>query len=320
MLHQPVSQKLQKPYSPTPLLPYSTTPAFQLRMTNVMKELVIISGKGGTGKTTLTASFAALAHNAILADCDVDAADLHLLLHPRTTHREDFRSGETAVIDQDACIHCNRCREVCRFEAISAEHVIDSFACEGCGVCFHVCPVNAVEMQENHCGEWYISDTKYGSMVHARLKAAEENSGKLVALVKENAKRLAGEQNKSLLLVDGPPGIGCPVISSLTGANMVLVVTEPTLSGIHDLQRVTELTAHFGIQTAVCVNKYDINPETTQQIKSYCGEHDIRFIGAIPYHPVVVDALVHQQSIVEYSQNSIAETVRQIWEQIEQEL
>ena len=175
-------------------------------------------------------------------------------------------------------------------------------------------------MQENHCGEWFISDTKYGPMVHARLKAAEENSGKLVALVKQNAERIAREQGKSLILVDGPPGIGCPVISSVAGAGMVLVVTEPTLSGVHDLQRVTELTAHFGIPTAVCVNKYDINPATTEQIKTYCSEHDVRFMGAIPYHPVVVEALVHQQTIVEYSHNSIAETVRQIWAQIEQEL
>ena len=204
---------------------------------NIMKELVIISGKGGTGKTTFTASFAALAKQAVFADCDVDAADLHLLLHPEIQRREEFRSGSTAFIDQEKCTHCGRCQELCRFDAINDSHTIDPFSCEGCTVCFHFCPANAIDMRENLCGEWFISETQYGQMVHARLAPAEENSGKLVAIVRQQAKRIAEEQQKSLIVIDGPPGIGCPVISSLAGVDMVLVITEPTLSGIHDLQR-----------------------------------------------------------------------------------
>ena len=288
-----------------------------------MKELVIISGKGGTGKTTLTASFAALAKQAVLADCDVDAADLHLLLHPKIQHREDFRSGVTAFIDQEKCTHCGTCQELCRFDAIDKpdeSYIVNGFACEGCSVCFHFCPVEAIEMRENLCGAWYISETQYGPMVHAKLRPAEENSGKLVALVRQQAKRIAEEQCKSLILIDGPPGIGCPVISSVTGADMVLVVTEPTLSGVHDLERVTELTAHFQIPTYVCVNKYDINPQITDEITGYCSEHELTFIGEIPYDMTIVKALVDQMPVVEYSQDTTSETIRRIWQQIEQQV
>jgi MinD superfamily P-loop ATPase len=285
-----------------------------------MKELVIISGKGGTGKTTFVASFAALTTQAVLADCDVDAADLHLLLHPTIKQREEFRSGVTAYIDPEKCTHCGKCQEVCRFDAIDDSHVVNTFACEGCRICWYVCPVKAIDMRENVCGEWFISETKYGPMVHARLKAAEENSGKLVALVREQAKYLAEEQGKSLVLIDGSPGIGCPVISSIAGATMVLVVTEPTLSGLHDLQRVAELTAHFSIPTGVCVNKYDLNHQISDEIKAYCSENKLRFLGKIPYDRIVVEALVHQIPIVEYSRNAIRETIARIWEQIEQQL
>ncbi len=285
-----------------------------------MKELVIISGKGGTGKTTFTASFAALAKQAVLADCDVDAADLHLLLKPVIQHREEFRSGVTAFIDQRKCTHCGKCQEVCHYDAIDNSHVVNTFACEGCKVCFYLCPVQAVEMQENMCGEWFISETKYGPLVHARLKAAEENSGKLVALVRQQAKRLAEEQGKSFVLIDGSPGIGCPVISSVAGATMALVVTEPTLSGVHDLQRVAELTAHFNIPTYVCVNKYDINPQITNEIKTYCSEHDLSFIGEIPYDLTTVKALIRQMPVVEYSQEATSQKITQIWQQVEQYL
>lgn len=285
-----------------------------------MKELVIISGKGGTGKTTLVASFAALATQAVLADCDVDAADLHLVLHPTIKQREEFRSGVTAYIDPEKCTHCGKCQEVCRFDAIDDSHVVNHFACEGCKICWYVCPVKAIDMRENVCGEWFISETKYGPMVHAKLNAAEENSGKLVALVRQHAKRLAEEQGKSLVLIDGSPGIGCPVISSVAGATMALVVTEPTLSGLHDLQRVAELTAHFSIPTGVCVNKYDLNHQIADEIKAYCSEHELSFLGKIPYDRIVVEALVHQIPVVEYSRNAIRETITRIWEQIEQQL
>ncbi|MDY0094708.1 MAG: ATP-binding protein [Candidatus Vecturithrix sp.] len=281
-----------------------------------MKELVIISGKGGTGKTSLTASFAALAKNAVLADCDVDAADLHLLLHPIVRHQELFRSGRTAVIDADVCIQCGKCRELCRFDAIDETFTVNSFACEGCAVCAHFCPVNAIAMQENVCGEWYVSDTHYGPMVHARLGIAEENSGKLVSLVRQQAQRLAKEQQKSLILIDGPPGIGCPVISSISGANMVLAVTEPTVSGLHDLQRVAELTAHFNIPTGVCVNKATINPEITCEIQRYCATDNLRFLGEIPFDRVLVDALLHQQPVVEYSHGDTVLAIRRIWERM----
>ncbi len=285
-----------------------------------MKELVIISGKGGTGKTTFTASFAALARDAVLADCDVDAADLHLLLKPDIRDREEFRSGFTASIIQDQCIQCGKCQEVCRFNAIDDTPAINPFACEGCQVCFHVCPVEAIHLEENRCGEWYRSDTRYGSMVHARLGVAEENSGKLVAIVRQQAKQLAEEQGKSLVLVDGPPGIGCPVISSITGTTMVLVVTEPTLSGIHDLQRVTELAEHFQIPAGVCVNKADINPEITEQITRYCADHEIEVLGETPYDTDVVKALVRNQAVVETSEGAASQMIRQVWQRIEQKL
>jgi len=285
-----------------------------------MKELVIISGKGGTGKTTFTASFAALAKDAVFADCDVDAADLHLLLKPEIQQQEEFRSGLAAVINQDQCTHCGKCREVCYFDAIDATPVVNNFACEGCKICSYVCPVAAITMEERVCGEWYRSETPYGPMVHAKLGIVEENSGKLVSIVRQQAKRLAEERGKSLVLIDGPPGIGCPVISSIAGTTLVLVVTEPTLSGIHDLQRVAELTAHFRIPTFACVNKADINPGMTKEITHYCAEHDIEMVGEIPYDLIVARALVHHQTIVEYAQGAVTQALRHIWQRLEQEL
>jgi MinD superfamily P-loop ATPase len=256
----------------------------------------------------------------VLADCDVDAADLHLLLHPTIQHRKEFKSGFTAVIDQEKCIHCGKCQELCRYDAIDDSHTVNRFACEGCSVCYRFCPVDAIEMQENVCGDWFISETKYGPMVHAKLGAAEENSGKLVALVRQHARQIAEEQQKSLILIDGPPGIGCPVISSVTGADMVLVVTEPTLSGGHDLERVADLTAHFQIPTCVCVNKWDINPQITNEMKSYCSERHLTCVGEIPYDITAVKALVNQTPLVEFSHGTTTETITQIWQQIEQRL
>ena len=279
-----------------------------------MKELVIISGKGGTGKTTFTASFAALAEQqAVLADCDVDAADLHLLLQPVIRRREEFRSGKTASIKQDACIHCGKCREVCRFDAIDETPVINEFACEGCCVCAQICPVQAIELRENICGEWFRSDTASGPMIHARLGVAEENSGKLVSIVRQQAKQLATEQGKTLVLIDGPPGIGCPVISSIAGSDLVLVVTEPTLSGLHDLRRVAELATHFSIPAAVCVNKFDINPEISREIREYCLEQGVEFLGEIPYDRTVVEALVRRQAIVTMTETAVSQRLQEIW-------
>ncbi len=286
-----------------------------------MQELVIISGKGGTGKTSLTAAFAVFAQSVVLADCDVDAADLHLLLHPRIRQREIFRSGATAMIQPERCTQCGVCRAVCRFEAIDEAFVVNPLACEGCRVCFYACPVNAVTMAESVCGEWYISDTAYGTMAHAALGVAAENSGKLVATVRQQAKRLAEEEGRSLVLIDGSPGIGCPVISSIAGATLVCIVTEPTLSGVHDLQRVIELTAHFKIPAAVCVNKADINPTMTARIMAYCAEHALPVVGTLPYDPLLIEAVVRQTPVTALAPDApISRQIRQMWERLEQQL
>lgn len=285
-----------------------------------MKELVVISGKGGTGKTSIVACFAALANGKVMADCDVDAADLHLLLEPRIRHREEFRSSKSAVIDLERCIQCDKCREVCRYQAISEDYVVDKIACEGCGVCVHFCPEEAIELQQNLSGEWFVSDTRFGPLVHAKLGIAEENSGKLVAVVRQNAKSLAQEQGLDLILVDGAPGIGCPVISSIAGATAVLVVTEPTLSGIHDMKRVVDLTAHFQIPAFVCVNKFDLNLELTAQVEKFCGQCRLKLVGKIHYDQVVTKAMVQGKTVVEYSSGLVAKEIEKLWRQVGYEL
>jgi len=282
-----------------------------------MKELVVISGKGGTGKTSIVASFGALAEKKVMADCDVDAADLHLLLEPQIRHREDFRSSMSALIDPERCVGCGRCREVCRYGAISEDYVVDKIACEGCGVCVFFCPQEAIELQESISGEWFISDTRFGPLVHARLGIAEENSGKLVALVRQNARDLAKKNGLDLILVDGAPGIGCPVISSLTGASAVLVVTEPTLSGIHDMKRVVELTEHFRIPAFVCVNKFDLNVELSEQVEAFCRERRLKLVGRIPYDTVVTKAMVQGKTVVEYSSGLVAKEIERLWRRLE---
>lgn len=282
-----------------------------------MKEIVIISGKGGTGKTTITAAFASLAKNKVMADCDVDAADLHLILSPEIQHEEDFYSGKTAVIRENDCTECGKCVEVCQFAAISPDFVVDPVACEGCGVCVYFCPACAIDFKDNLSGRWFISNTRFGPMVHAKLGIAQENSGKLVTLVRRQAKLLAEQQNADYIIVDGAPGIGCPVISSITGANAVLVVTEPTLSGRHDLERVVSLAAdHFHIPTFVCVNKFDLNEEMTDQIESFCRNRNIGFVGKIPYDTVVTEAMVQAKTIIEFSDGVIAKEIRNVWEEI----
>jgi MinD superfamily P-loop ATPase len=285
-----------------------------------VKELVVISGKGGTGKTSIVACFAALANGKVMADCDVDAADLHLLLEPRIRHREEFRSSKSAVIDLERCIQCDKCREVCRYQAISEDYVVDKIACEGCGVCVHFCPEEAIELQQNLSGEWFVSDTRFGPLVHAKLGIAEENSGKLVAVVRQNAKSLAQEQGLDLILVDGAPGIGCPVISSIAGATAVLVVTEPTLSGIHDMKRVVDLTAHFQIPAFVCVNKFDLNLELTAQVEKFCGQCRLKLVGKIHYDQVVTKAMVQGKTVVEYSSGLVAKEIEKLWRQVGYEL
>lgn len=277
-----------------------------------MKEVVILSGKGGTGKTSLAASFAALAKSKVLIDCDVDAADLHLLLEPQIKEENEFWSGQVASIDKEKCTECGLCQEVCRFGAIK-DYVVDKISCEGCGLCCQICPVGAITMQPCMAGHWFISDTRYGTLVHARLGIAAENSGKLVTLVRNNAKFIAAKQNLDYIISDGPPGIGCPAIASLSGANLALLVTEPTLSGIHDLERVAALCHHFGISPLVCINKYDINEENTHQIQSYCSKQGIDVIARISFDKVVTEALVQGLPVVEYCHNSVTKEIEKLW-------
>ena len=283
-----------------------------------MKSITILSGKGGTGKTILTASFAVLAESKVMADGDVDAADLHLILKPEIQREEVFEGGKAAVIDRAKCIECDQCIDVCRFDAISDDFVIDPINCEGCALCCYICPEDAIEMESSMAGRWYISDTRHGPMVHARLGIAEENSGKLVALVRQQAKLIAERDDLEYVIVDGPPGIGCPVISSITGTDLVVVVTEPTISGLHDLQRVISLATHFGVRSLVCVNKYDLNEQFTNQIENYCDTVDSTFLGRIPFDTIVIEAMVNGKAVVEYSEDGgVSKEIRRIWTRVD---
>lgn len=281
-----------------------------------MKQILIISGKGGTGKTVITASLAAIAQNSVLVDCDVDAADLHLLLNPTLKERHEFRSGQTAVIDQRACRRCGQCLNVCRFQAITQNLTIENFSCEGCGLCRNICPAKAIYMQENVAGEWFISDTKYGTFVHAKLGIAEENSGKLVAKIRKIATDLAEEQKADYVIIDGPPGIGCPVIASLSGVDTALIITEPTLSGLHDAKRIIELTTHFKISVKLVINKYDLNLDMSNKIVQFCQINFIPVIGKIPFDKAIVESMVKGIPIVEYVNGSIKEWLFEIWENL----
>ena len=283
-----------------------------------MKSITVVSGKGGTGKTILAASFAVLADSKVMADCDVDAADLHLILKPEIQREEVFEGGRAAQINRARCAECGECIEVCRFDAISDDFVVDPIGCEGCALCCNICPEDAIEMVPSMAGRWYISDTRHGPMVHARLGIAEENSGKLVALVRQQARLIAERDNLEYVIVDGPPGIGCPVISSVTGTDLVVAITEPTISGLHDLQRVVSLATHFGVRSLVCVNKYDLNIEFTDQIKSYCDSVSSTFLGQIPFDTIVIKAMVNGKAVVEYSENGgVSEEIRRIWTQVD---
>jgi len=282
----------------------------------------VASGKGGTGKTVMAASFTALAQKVVIGDCDVDASNLYLLLHPEIKEKHNFYAGLIPYLDLEKCSNCGRCQEVCRFEAINTingQTVIDLISCEGCGVCALVCPIEAIQMKENHCGEWYISETKYGPLVYARLGIAEENSGKLVTLVRQNAQEIAKKNGSDLIIIDGPPGIGCPLIATLTGANLAVVVTEPTLSGMHDLERVVKEAQHFRVQTVVIINKFDINLENSTRIKEWCQDNNLKLIGKIHFDNIITtEALVRGLPVVEYSNNKAANEIKNIWQKIEE--
>lgn len=281
-----------------------------------MKQLTVISGKGGTGKTSITAAFASIADNAVFADCDVDAADLHLILKPDIKKSISFYGLKIASIDKELCIECNKCYDHCKFNAIDEDIYVINESCEGCGVCEYVCPVDAIKMLDRNSGFSYISETRFGPMAHALLKTAEEASGKLVTAVRENAKMIAEKKKKNLIIIDGPPGIGCPVISSISGVDLVLIVTEPTLSAIYDLERILGVAHHFKIPAVVCINKYDINLDNTNKIEQYCKINKIDIVGKLPYDTRITEAMIHEKTVVEYFRDDFSDRVIKMWNKI----
>ncbi len=282
-----------------------------------MKQLVILSGKGGTGKTTVAAGLAHLAaqtHPVVLADADVDAANLGLVLAPVTQETHDFTGGKVAEIDPAVCSACGRCAEVCRFDAVRAGTVttVDPLACEGCAACHYECPVEAITMTPQRAGQWFVADTRYGPLYHAHLFAGQENSGKLVTLVKQMARLRTLDDQAELLLVDGPPGIGCPVIAALAGADLVLIVTEPTISGAHDLVRILGVAAHFQTRAAVLLNKTDLNPTQAETIAAMCAERGIPLVGTLPYDPAVTESMVRGEPVT-MGDGAVAAALREVW-------
>ncbi len=291
-----------------------------------MKQLVILSGKGGTGKTSVAAAFAHLAAegnppvNAVLADADVDAANLELVLAPRLMAEYDFWGGQVAIINPEDCINCDDCVQVCRFDAIyesERTHTVDPIACDGCKACVYQCPEEAIHMEEQMAGRWFRSESRYGPLFHAALHPAQENSGKLVTLVKQQARLLAMDEERETIIVDGPPGIGCPVISALSGADLTVIVTEPTAAGIHDMARVLDTAEHFGIEALVCINKADLHPEGTQEIVAFCQEREVEVAGLIPFDSTVTEAMVQGEPVTAYRpKNSTSRAIHTIWSRV----
>jgi len=271
-----------------------------------MKQLTVISGKGGTGKTTLTAAFASLADNAVIVDCDVDAADMHLILKPEVMETGDYYGLMVAEIDPERCVECGRCRELCRFGAVGENFRINPCNCEGCAVCTVACPENAVSMMPRISGQVFSSRTRFGPLAHAKLGIGEEASGKLVSAVRECAKKLAEQYENDLIIIDGPPGIGCPVIAAISGTDLVLVVSEPTVSGFHDLKRVLKLTKHFRIPVVVCINKYDINEKNSLEIEEFCAAEDVAVLGRLPYTDEVTGAMLRGNTVIEYAEERLS--------------
>lgn len=296
-----------------------------------MKQLVILSGKAGTGKTTVAAALAHLASeempiarvSAVMADADVDAANLELLLSPEVQETHDFIGGKLAIIDPDACTACGICAEVCRFEAIISgddAYRVDDIACEGCASCFCQCPTEAIRVEQQTARRWFRSGTRLGPLFHAHLFAAQENSGKLVTLVKQLARLLTLDEGRELLIVDGPPGTGCPVIAASTGADPAPLVVEPTISGIHDLERILATTTHFGISALVCINKADINPSRADEISAFCAAQGIALVGQVPYDTVVTEAMARGRPMTEYDDGPVSRELKRVWERVKERL
>ncbi len=285
-----------------------------------MNEIVILSGKGGTGKTSISAAFATLNQNIILADCDVDASNLHLIMQPENFIEEPFVSGKKAQVNNDLCTLCGKCIDYCRFDAISIvddKLKISTTACDGCKLCVKICPSNAITMYENNKSRFYVGNFRNGIMVHARLSPGEDNSGKLVAYVKKKAREMAKEKNAEIILVDGPPGIACPVIATISGANKIVLVTEPTISGISDLQRIIKLLTNFKGEKYIIVNKADINESYATDIEKLAYNENFIFLGKIPYNNIFTQAMINCKSINEFSEkNEISELLKSIWKEI----
>ena len=285
-----------------------------------MKELTVISGKGGTGKTTFAAAFASLERDAVIADCDVDASNLHLVLDPEIYETQEFSGLKVAIKDDEKCTQCGECLEHCRFDAIEEDFTIMPERCEGCGVCEYVCPEDAIKLVDRRSGYAYLSRTRFGPMSHAKLNTAEEASGKLVAVVRDNAKKLAKESGSELILIDGPPGTGCPVIAAIAGVNLVLIVTEPTISGKMDLERILGVASHFNIPAIVCINKFDINTDNTRDIEAFCKEQGAEVVGKLPYNNITTEAMIQRKTVIEYSNGSFSQEVEKMWKRVKEAL
>jgi MinD superfamily P-loop ATPase len=285
-----------------------------------MKQVVVLSGKGGTGKTSLIAAFAHLAQNKVLTDADVDASNLQLVLNPQVDAEQRFMGGQAAQIDPVLCTGCNLCEEACRFDAISHEsgtYAVDPVACDGCKACYYACPVEAIRMETQHAGWWYRSSSEHGPIFHAHLRPGQENSGRLVTLVKQHGRLHALDEELDYLLVDGPPGIGCPVISAASGADLAVIVVEPTVAGVHDLERVLETTAHFQVAALVVVNKADINPRKSAEIIGFCRRRGVEVAAEIPYDPVVTEAMVAGLPVTLHAPRSaVSQAMRAAWERV----
>jgi MinD superfamily P-loop ATPase len=284
-----------------------------------MRQLTLISGKGGTGKTTIAGAFAVLAKHKVMADCDVDAADLHLIMDAKIQQTETFYGGRSPVVDVEKCTQCGICTDLCRFDAIN-DGVVDIVSCDHCGLCSHGCPENAIAMVEDLSGNWFVSGTPHGPLVHARLGIGEENSGKLVTAVRKKASEIAEKENRDLVIIDGPPGIGCPVMASVAGVDMVLAISEPTLSGMHDLDRILELSRHFQIPAKVCINKFDINSKLTHEIERACHEKGAEVISKLPFDRCVIDSLVMKKTVIDHPCGEVTSRIKAMWKTIEAEL